>query len=163
MVLIKKHQNQKWDGQPTGGNGCLVSAKKSYGVIKDTKKSKEEIRMKKIVNIGGKDYSMKSSAWTQFKYKNDTGRKLLQDIQSITKLADIQEAEVLGEMDDMIEILLRMAYTMIEEADPTQVQNYETFLKETDGIFEDQQWIMDVIELATSPISRGIQTNIKEK
>ena len=119
--------------------------------------------MKKIVNIGGKEYSMKSSAWTQFKYKNDTGRKLLQDIQSITKLTDIQEAEVLGEMDDMIEILLRMAYTMIEESDPTQVQNYEAFLKETDGIFEDQQWIMDVIELATSPISRGIQTDIKEK
>ena len=55
--------------------------------------------MKKIVTIGGKEYSMKSSAWTQFKYKNDTGRKLLQDIQSITKLADIKEAEVLGDRD----------------------------------------------------------------
>jgi len=119
--------------------------------------------MKKIVTIGGKEYSMKSSAWTQFKYKNDTGRKLLQDIQSITKLANIKEAEVLGEMDDMIEILLRIAYTMIEEADPSQVENYEKFLKDADGIFEDQQWIMDVITLATSPISRGIQTDIQEK
>lgn len=112
--------------------------------------------MKKQVKIGEKEYFMKSSAYTQFKYKNDTGRKLLNDIQSITKLADIQETEVLGEMDDIIEILLRIAYTMIDEADPKQVDSYETFLKETDGIFENQDWIMDVITLATSPISRGV-------
>ena len=116
--------------------------------------------MKKIITIGGKEYSMKSSAYTQFKYKNDTGRKLLKDIQEFTELQDIDQSEVLGEMDDIMEILLRIAYTMIEEADPNQVESYESFLKETDGIFEDQQWIMDVITLAASPISRGIQTDI---
>ena len=112
--------------------------------------------MKKIVNLGGKEYSMKSSAYTQFKYKNDTGRKLLADIQSITKLGELEGTEVLGEMDDLIEILLRIAYVMIEEADPSQVESYEKFLKETDGIFENQDWIMDVITLATSPISRKV-------
>ena len=35
--------------------------------------------MKKIVKIGNTEYSMKSSAYTQFKYKNDTGRKMLED------------------------------------------------------------------------------------
>ena len=49
-------------------------------------------------------------------------------------------SQQIKEMDDMIEILLRMAYTMIEEADPSQVENYEKFLKDADGIFEDQQW-----------------------
>lgn len=112
--------------------------------------------MKKIITIGGKEYSMKSSAYTQFKYKNDTGRKLLSDIQSITKLEQIEENEVLGEMDDVIEILLRMAYVMIDEADPNQVESYEAFLKETDGLFDNQDWIMDVITLATSPLSRGV-------
>ena len=112
--------------------------------------------MKKIVTIGGKEYSMKSSAYTQFKYKNDTGRKMLSDIQTITRLEQIEEQEVLGEMDDVIEILLRMAYVMIDEADPKQVESYEAFLKETDGLFDNQEWIMDVITLATSPLSRGV-------
>jgi len=112
--------------------------------------------MKKQVKIGEKEYFMKSSAYTQFKYKNDTGRKLLADIQEITKLEKVKEIEVLGEMDDVIEILLRMAYVMIDEADPNQVESYEAFLKETDGIFDNQDWIMDVITLATSPISRGV-------
>lgn len=112
--------------------------------------------MKKQVKIGEKEYFMKSSAYTQFKYKNDTGRKLLADIQEITRLEKVKENEVLGEMDDVIEILLRMAYVMIDEADPNQVESYEAFLKETDGIFDNQDWIMDVITLATSPISRGV-------
>ena len=118
--------------------------------------------MKKIVTIGDKEYSMKSSAYTQFKYKNDTGRKMLQDIQEITKLGEIDNTEVLGEMDDVVEIILRLAYTMIDEADPNQVDNFESFLKGIDGMFDNQDWIMDVITLATSPISRGIQTTIPE-
>ena len=36
--------------------------------------------MKKIINIGGKDYTIQSSALTQFKYRDMTGRKLMQDI-----------------------------------------------------------------------------------
>lgn len=113
--------------------------------------------MKKQVKIGEKEYFMKSSAYTQFKYKNDTGRKMLADIQSLTKLQEMNNEDMLGEMDDLIEILLRLSYTMIEEADSSQVSNYEEFLKETDGIFDNQDWVMDVVELATSPISRGIQ------
>lgn len=115
--------------------------------------------MKKIVTIGDKEYSMKSSAYTQFKYKNDTGRKMLQDIQEITKLGDIESNNVLGEMDDVMEIILRLAYVMIDESDSSQVENFETFLKQTDGIFDNQDWIMDVITLATSPLSRGLQGN----
>lgn len=112
--------------------------------------------MKKQVKIGEKEYFMKSSAYTQFKYKNDTGRKLLSDIQTITKLEKLKDTEVLGEMDDIMEILLRIAYTMIDEADPKQVDSYEAFLKDTDGIFDNQDWIMDVITLATSPIYREV-------
>ena len=118
--------------------------------------------MKKIVTIGDKEYSMKSSAYTQFKYKNDTGRKMLKDIQEITKLGEIDNTEVLSEMDDVVEIILRLAYTMIEEADPSQVENFEAFLKNIDGMFDNQDWIMDVVTLATSPISRELQATIPE-
>lgn len=113
--------------------------------------------MKKIVTISGKEYSMKSSAFTQFKYKNDTGRKLLGDVQKIAKIKDIDSN--IEQMEDLTEILLKIAYVMIEEADSSQVTSYEDFLKNLDGLYDDEKWISEVVELAASPISRGIQTN----
>lgn len=112
--------------------------------------------MKKIVKIGNTEYSMKSSAYTQFKYKNDTGRKMLEDLQSLTKLQNATEEEALVSVDDIIEIVLRMAFIMIEEADAKQITTYDEFLKSIDGLFDDTEWINQVIELATSPISRGV-------
>ena len=99
---------------------------------------------------------MKSSAYTQFKYKNDTGRKMLEDLQSLTKLQNATEEEALVSVDDIVEIVLRMAFIMIEEADAKQVTTYDEFLKSIDGLFDDTDWINQVIELATSPISRGV-------
>lgn len=112
--------------------------------------------MKKIVKIGNTEYSMKSSAYTQFKYKNDTGRKMLEDLQSLTKLQNATEEEAIVSVDDIIEIVLRMAFIMIEEADAKQITTYDEFLKSIDGLFDNTDWINQVIELATSPISRGI-------
>lgn len=112
--------------------------------------------MKKIVNIGGKEYTMKSSAYTQFKYKDDTGRRMLSDLQEITKLQGKKQEEMIEGMDDLTEIVLRMAYVMIEEADSSQVKSYEEFLKSIDSLYDNVEWISEVIELATSPISRGI-------
>lgn len=119
--------------------------------------------MRKIIKIGDTEYNMKSSAYTQFKYKNDTGRKLLTDVQSLMKLQDISNEDALGEMDDLMDIILRIAYVMIEEGDPKQVESYEAFLKQVDGLFDNQDWIVDVITLATSPISRGIQGTPQQK
>lgn len=115
--------------------------------------------MKKSIKIGGKEYFMKSSAYTQFKYRDDTGRKLLDDIQKISKINELTEEEQVSKVDDMIELLLRIAYIMIEEADEKQVTNFQDFLKGIDGLFEETSWINEVIELAASPISRGLQTN----
>lgn len=112
--------------------------------------------MKKIVKIGNKEYSMKSSAYTQFKYKNDTGRKLLQDLQNLSKLQDVEEENLLASIDDLSEIILRLSYIMIEEADPTQVSTFENFLKDIDGLYDDTEWFNEVISLATAPISRGV-------
>lgn len=115
--------------------------------------------MKKIINISGKDYSMQSSAYTQFKYKNDTGRKLMQDINKITDMRTNNKDDILTDLDDMLEILLQITYTMIEEADPKQVGSFDEFLRNTDNLFEDSKWFDEVIELAVSPISRGSKAN----
>lgn len=115
--------------------------------------------MRKTVKIGEKDYFMKSSAYTQFKYRNDTGRRLLEDIQKISKINEMSEDDQITKVDDIIELILRIAYIMIEEADEKQVSTFEEFLKGIDGLFDDATWINEVIELAASPISRGLQNN----
>ena len=45
---------------------------------------------------------------------------------------------------------------MIEEADSSQVKGYDEFLKSIENLYENTDWISEVISLATSPISRGI-------
>ncbi len=112
--------------------------------------------MKRIIKIGNKEYEMKSSAYTQFKYKNDTGRKLLKDLQDLTQLQDKEESEMITSIDDLTDIVLRISYVMIEEADPSQVTTFEDFLKGIDGLFDNTNWINEVISLAVAPISRGI-------
>ena len=119
--------------------------------------------MRKVLKIGEKEYSLKSSAYTQFKYRNDTGRKMLDDIQEIAKIGELSEDKQVSKIEDLIDLLLRMAYIMIEEADSSQVTTYEDFLKGIDGIFDNIEWINEVISLASSPFSRGIQTSSPSK
>lgn len=118
--------------------------------------------MKKIININGKEYSAKSSAYTQFKYKNDTGRRMITDLQNLAKLVERSEEEQVEGIEELLEIVLKMAYIMIEEADPSQVSSYEDFLKSIDGLFDNQQWMLDIFELASSPLSRGIKINSQD-
>ena len=92
--------------------------------------------MRKVVKISGKEYSMKSSAYTQFKYKDVTGRKMLDDIQKISNINKMNEEEQIGQMEDVIQLLLQIAYIMIDEADDKQVKSYEDFLKGIDKVFE---------------------------
>lgn len=112
--------------------------------------------MKKIVNISGKEYTIKSSAYTQFKYRDETGRRMLKDLQDFAKLQSANEDEMIEGIDDLTEIILKMAYVMIKEADSNQIESYDDFLKSIDSIYENTGWINDVVEVATSPISRGI-------
>lgn len=114
--------------------------------------------MKKTIKLCDKEYNIKSSAYTLFKYKNDTNRDLLKDIQEIGNSAEeIEQTEKLGKITD---ILLRITYTLIEEADKTQVKSFDDFLKGLDGIFDENEWINEVVECAITPFSRGkLQTN----
>ena len=61
--------------------------------------------MRKIVKISGHEYSLKSSAWTQFKYKNDTGRSLIADL---TNLSKSNEDDIVNNVDGLLEMLLRI-------------------------------------------------------
>lgn len=117
--------------------------------------------MKKIVNIDGKDYTMQSSAYTQFAYKNLTGRSLLKDLQNIVKEVDnIKEDYSL--IDGMTELILDIAFIMIQEADDKQVTSKEDFYKSVESVYSDSIWLKDVLTLAINPLSRQLQNSIKQ-
>ena len=116
--------------------------------------------MKKIIKIDGKEYEMKSSAYTQFAYKNLTGRSLLKDIQNISNIADKIE-EDMSLIDEITEPLLDISYVMIQEANQDQVKTKEEFYKSIESMYDDNTWIQEVITLAINPISRQLQNEIK--
>lgn len=113
--------------------------------------------MKKIVNINGNEYTIQSSAYTLFAYKDLTGREMLEDIQ---KLSDSQELSTgkLTLIGDLIYVLLDLLYVMYREATPNGKEKKD-LLKELDGIFDDPSWANDVMECAVSPLSRQLQTS----
>lgn len=116
--------------------------------------------MKKIIKIDGKEYEMKSSAYTQFAYKNLTGRSLLKDIQNISSIAD-KIGEDMSLIDEITEPLLDISFIMIQEANQDQVKTKEEFYKSIDSMYDDNTWIQEVITLAINPISRQLQNEIK--
>ena len=116
--------------------------------------------MKKIITIDGKEYEMKSSAYTQFAYKNLTGRSLLKDIQNISNVADKIEDDM-SLIDEITEPLLDISFVMIQEADANQVKTKEDFYKSIESLYNDYGWIQDVMILAISPLSRQLQNEIK--
>ena len=117
--------------------------------------------MEKIIRISNKDYKMKASALTQFSYRNETGRSFLNDLQKLTELKDIGEdfSSNIDALDNVSDLILKMAFIMTREADKTQVTNYEEFLGGIESLFDDTSWIQEVLELACSPLSRQLQNN----
>lgn len=117
--------------------------------------------MEKTIKIGKHEYKMHSSAYTQFKYKNDTGRSLMADIDAFEKkygnLLKGNDEVFLTQIDDIVEIAFRLAYTMASEAGDPQVQSFESFLKSIDDYYDDPTWLNEVVELATNPFRGGIQ------
>ena len=107
--------------------------------------------MVKTIKIDGVNYDMKSSAYTQFAYKNLTGRNFLSDIQKLTEVSGNDFLTV----DGLIETLLDIAYVMIQEADSSKFKNQEEFIKSIGVLFDDPSWIEEVIGLAITPLSTG--------
>lgn len=111
--------------------------------------------MERIIRICNKDYKMKASALTQFSYKNETGRSFLNDLQKISTM----DSQDMDSLEEMTELLLKIAYVMTKEADKTQITNYEEFLSNIESLYDNIDWINSVLELACSPLSGQLQTN----
>ena len=64
-------------------------------------------------------------------------------------------------IDEITEPLLDISYVMIQEANQEQVKTKEEFYKGIDSIYDNQDWIQEVISLAINPISRQLQNEVK--
>ena len=113
--------------------------------------------MEKIIKIDGKNYTMASSALTQFSYKNITGRSFLDDVKRLVDLSKSENLlEDISSIDNISELLLQVSYVMVKEADKNQYISFEDFLKSIDNLYDDIQWIYEVIDLAVTPLSRNL-------
>ena len=116
--------------------------------------------MEKTIKIGEKEFKLHSSALTQFSYKNETGRSLLEDIKKLIPLAEMNiTAENMEILDNITELVLPLTYVMVKEYDKSQALNYEEFLKSIDDLYGNLDWINEVIITGCSPISRQLQNN----
>lgn len=118
--------------------------------------------MRKKITIGNKEYEMQSSAYTQFKYRDVTGRTLIKDLTELSKKQEKMSSkndltEQFEGIDDFITTVLEIAYIMSSEA-KSFTGTKEEFLMTIDNYLENADWIGEVVELAISPLSRGIQT-----
>ena len=123
--------------------------------------------MVKTVKIGSKEYNLKSSAFTMFSYKNETGRDLLKDLEQlnttvskINKLSEEEQASAwLTEFTPIIEKALKITHIMIKEQDKSFME-YEEWLKDIDCLFNgEMSWITEVIEVAIAPFFGRIQNS----
>lgn len=120
--------------------------------------------MEKKITIGSKEFNMKSSAWTSFKYQDETGRTLITDLTELAKKYEttkVDEENVLDNfegLNNFLNTVLRIAYIMAKEGKSIN-GNFEEFLMQIDNYLDNTNWISEVVELAISPFSRGIQAN----
>lgn len=120
--------------------------------------------MQKIIAIDSKEYSIKSSAFTMFSYKNETGRDLLEDLNLINakfksisaKAKEEQSNEWMNELTGILKNILKLTYIMIKEANK-DFMPYEDWLHDLDDLFSNTTWIKDVIITGMSPFSRRLQ------
>lgn len=116
--------------------------------------------MERKIKLGDKEYLMKSSAYTQFAYKNETGRSFLEDISKLTKIQEFNTddfSESIKLLEPFINILLDVSYIMINEATPKTFNNREDFYKSIDSIIDENNMdsITEIINLSLAPIYRG--------
>ena len=124
--------------------------------------------MEKTITIGGKSYLMKSSAYTPIAYKMETGRTLINDLTNLVKEYDKLELDKLSneeilakyeKVESVLNMTLRIAYIMSKEA-KTITGSFEEYAMGIDNYLNDINWMLEVLELALSPLSGGIQ-NLK--
>lgn len=122
------------------------------------------------IEIGNKKYEISCNAYTRFEYKRIFKVGIFEDIQKLNDFSQKQEAirkeceeenmdaedaerrinnEMLGQLDDFIDVLEKMAYILIYTADK-KVGTFEEWLTSIEKIDLSADWIKEVTEYAVN-------------
>ena len=117
--------------------------------------------MKKEITIGTVTFPVQSSAFTPFAYRNMTGRELLKDLMDLqSKLEAVSEDETksAGVISGVLNDVLQLAYVMHQEAEPN-AKPFNEWLKQFDGILDDNTWLAEVVATAAATFRRKVETD----
>lgn len=125
--------------------------------------------MKKIT-IFNKEYDVVSNAYTRFQYKQVFKTKIFSDIAILNKFNQKQEELtkelkskkmsdeeiekeiqnfMLENIDDFLDVILKLAYIFILSANP-KFESFEEWLKSIETVNVNDTWVQEVTELAVS-------------
>lgn len=124
--------------------------------------------MRKKINICGKDYDVNSSAYLMFLYKKTFGIGIMKDIQKLNeyslkeqeireKYKDLSKEEIdtkvsielMGEIDDVYEIILKISYALIKNAN-FGFMPFDEWVQTMETIDLSGEWVSEVTELAVN-------------
>lgn len=122
--------------------------------------------MVKTVEISNKNYNLKASVHTIFKYADMTGRDFLKDVTSISKKIELISAMSEEQRNEawmtslmpMLDTILHLAYCMIIESEP-RFMGFDEWTMELDDLFSDTGWISDVLIVGMSPFQGKLQSH----
>ncbi len=126
----------------------------------------------KTINIDGKEYKIHCTAYTKFQYKQLFGRGIFKDIKILNQLEVTREKtikkakeenpnitpeeldslvgmEVFEDLDEVIDVMLKIAYVEILTANP-KFKSFEDFIKSIENIKINESWVSEVTELAVT-------------
>lgn len=124
----------------------------------------------KTITIEGKEYEVECNALTYIQYKKMFGRGILEDFQIVknylvnqtiqtnkimledeniseTEVSDKLSEIMIHSIDEFIEVVTKIAYIMIYSAND-RIESYENWLKNIKKFKIDDDWIVEVTELA---------------
>ena len=124
--------------------------------------------MRKKINICGKDYDVNSSAYLMFLYKKTFGIGIMKDIQKLNEYSlkeqEIREkykdlsneeidtkvsVELMGEIDEIYEIILKISYALIKNAN-FGFMTFDEWVQDMETIDLSGEWVSEVTELAVN-------------
>lgn len=120
----------------------------------------------KKVTIGDKEYSLECNAFTRILYKKIFGKAIFKDISALNEYynkteevnkENISEEEkekkknriMLENYDDILDVIMQMAYIEIFTHDRKFI-SYEEWLSTMDKIDINQEWVGEVVSIATN-------------
>ena len=101
--------------------------------------------MEKTITIGNREITMKATANTPKRYRNEFNKDLLIELQNLFNHLDKKTGEFVGQVD--LSLVENLAYIMAKQADPDIPDTPDAWLDSIEGIFSIYEVLPAILEL----------------